>query len=166
MFNLYGEARLRAFFQFWTAKEAVLKAISLGLQLELSKLEIGLRPLRILAFEDPATIQWRELRTRGFSARRGLQRYRLHPPAACAGELPAIRSSFLRRSPWLSFFADISRFSVWIERFCFPVMISLTVLIYNEEGSVEELFEKVRKVMNRHGAPDEDHVRDNGESLG
>jgi 4'-phosphopantetheinyl transferase len=56
MFNLNGEARLRAFFQFWTAKEAVLKAISLGLKLELSKLEIGLRPLRILAFEDPATI--------------------------------------------------------------------------------------------------------------
>jgi 4'-phosphopantetheinyl transferase len=53
--NLEGEARLRAFFQFWTAKEAVLKAVSLGLQLELSKLEIALRPLRILAFDDPAT---------------------------------------------------------------------------------------------------------------
>ena len=29
------------FFQFWTAKEAVLKATALGLSLELSKLEIG-----------------------------------------------------------------------------------------------------------------------------
>ena len=32
-------------------------------------------------------------------------------------------------------------------------MISLSVPIYNEEGSIEELFEKVRKVMNRHGIP-------------
>jgi phosphopantetheinyl transferase len=42
----------RAFFQFWTAKEAVLKAASLGLSSELSKLEIGLGPLRIVAWED------------------------------------------------------------------------------------------------------------------
>jgi 4'-phosphopantetheinyl transferase len=47
---------LRAFFQFWTAKEAVLKATAVGLSLELSKLEIGLTPLRILAFEDPGQI--------------------------------------------------------------------------------------------------------------
>ena len=33
------------------------------------------------------------------------------------------------------------------------VMISLSVPIYNEEGSIEELFEKVRVVMNRHGDP-------------
>ena len=32
-------------------------------------------------------------------------------------------------------------------------MISLSVPVYNEEGSIEELFEKVRKVMNRHGTP-------------
>jgi 4'-phosphopantetheinyl transferase len=50
------EDGLRAFFQFWTAKEAVLKATSLGLSLELSKLEIGLAPLRILAIEDAAKI--------------------------------------------------------------------------------------------------------------
>ncbi len=46
----------RAFFQFWTAKEAVLKATALGLSLELSKLEIGLSPLRILAMEDAGKI--------------------------------------------------------------------------------------------------------------
>jgi 4'-phosphopantetheinyl transferase len=51
-----GAAALRAFFQFWTAKEAVLKATSLGLALDLCKLEIGLRPLRILALEDAAKI--------------------------------------------------------------------------------------------------------------
>ena len=45
------EDRRRVFFQFWTAKEAVLKATSLGLSLELSKLEIGLDPLRILTME-------------------------------------------------------------------------------------------------------------------
>ena len=50
------EDGLRAFFQFWTAKEAVLKATSLGLSLELSKLEIGLTPLRILAMEDAGNI--------------------------------------------------------------------------------------------------------------
>ena len=51
-----GQASLRAFFQFWTAKEAVLKATSLGLSLELSSLEIGLTPLRILAMEDAGKI--------------------------------------------------------------------------------------------------------------
>ena len=50
------EEGLRTFFQFWTAKEAVLKATSLGLSLELSKLEIGLTPLRILAMEDTGKI--------------------------------------------------------------------------------------------------------------
>jgi glycosyltransferase involved in cell wall biosynthesis len=33
------------------------------------------------------------------------------------------------------------------------IMISLSVPIYNEEGSIEELFEKVRVVMNRNGDP-------------
>jgi 4'-phosphopantetheinyl transferase len=51
-----NEDGLRVFFQFWTAKEAVLKATSLGLSLELSKLEIGLTPLRILAIEDAGKI--------------------------------------------------------------------------------------------------------------
>ena len=50
------EDGLRVFFQFWTAKEAVLKATSLGLSLELSKLEIALMPLRILAIEDAGKI--------------------------------------------------------------------------------------------------------------
>jgi 4'-phosphopantetheinyl transferase len=45
------------FFQLWTAKEAVLKATSLGLALELSKLEIGLRPLRVAALEEEAGIR-------------------------------------------------------------------------------------------------------------
>ena len=49
-------ARLQVFFQLWTAKEAVLKATSLGLALELSKLEVGLAPLRLIALEDEANI--------------------------------------------------------------------------------------------------------------
>ena len=49
-------ARLQVFFQLWTAKEAVLKATSLGLAIELSKLEVGLAPLRVIALEDEAKI--------------------------------------------------------------------------------------------------------------
>jgi 4'-phosphopantetheinyl transferase len=44
---------LRTFFQLWTAKEAVTKATALGLSLELSKVEIGLDPLSVLALEGP-----------------------------------------------------------------------------------------------------------------
>ena len=39
------------------------------------------------------------------------------------------------------------------KQFCIGIMISLSAPIYNEKGSIEELFEKVRKVMNRHGTP-------------
>ena len=53
----------------------------------------------------------------------------------------------------MTIFDDIGFFFVSNEGFCFPIMISLSVPIYNEEGSIEELFEKVRKVMNRHGIP-------------
>lgn len=51
-----GEAGQRAFFQFWTAKEAVLKATSLGMALDLSRLEIDLAPLRVVHIEDSAKI--------------------------------------------------------------------------------------------------------------
>ena len=47
-------ARHRVFFELWTAKEAVLKATSLGLALELSKLEVALTPLRVVTLEDEA----------------------------------------------------------------------------------------------------------------
>jgi 4'-phosphopantetheinyl transferase len=53
---------LRTFFQLWTAKEAVTKATALGLSLELSKVEIGLDPLQVLALEAPASeprVDWR-----------------------------------------------------------------------------------------------------------
>ena len=53
---------LAIFFQLWTAKEAVSKATALGLSLELSKIEIGLDPLRILSLEAPpsaAGVDWR-----------------------------------------------------------------------------------------------------------
>jgi 4'-phosphopantetheinyl transferase len=45
-------ARLQAFLQIWTAKEALLKATSVGLSLELSSVEIGLNPLRVMALQD------------------------------------------------------------------------------------------------------------------
>lgn len=66
-----GPARLRTFFQLWTAKEAVLKATSLGLALELSKLEIGLRPLRILSLEDAAKIHGASWHLAAFSPGEG-----------------------------------------------------------------------------------------------
>ena len=53
---------LATFFQLWTAKEAVTKATALGLSLELSKVEIGLDPLRVLSLEAPASgprVDWR-----------------------------------------------------------------------------------------------------------
>lgn len=55
---------LATFFQLWTAKEAVTKATALGLSLELSKVEIGLDPLRVLSLEAPpsaAGVDWRLL---------------------------------------------------------------------------------------------------------
>ena len=50
--QLEGERRWRAFFQIWTAKEAVLKANSLGLSLEPSKVEVALSPLRLTRIEE------------------------------------------------------------------------------------------------------------------
>jgi 4'-phosphopantetheinyl transferase len=47
-------ARHWLFFQLWTAKEAVLKATSLGLALELSKVEVALTPLRVVTLQDEA----------------------------------------------------------------------------------------------------------------
>ncbi len=47
------ETGLRTFFQVWTAKEAVTKATALGLSLELSKVEIGLNPLRVQTLDAP-----------------------------------------------------------------------------------------------------------------
>jgi 4'-phosphopantetheinyl transferase len=61
----------RAFFQIWTAKEAVLKAASLGLTSELSKLEIGLGPLRIVAWEECCSVQNTGLHLTGFSPAEG-----------------------------------------------------------------------------------------------
>ena len=49
--GLDAGARLEAFFQIWTAKEAVLKATARGLALELTKLEVALSPLRVVALE-------------------------------------------------------------------------------------------------------------------
>ena len=46
---------LQLSFQIWTAKEAILKATSLGLALELSEVEIGLAPLRVVALEKAAS---------------------------------------------------------------------------------------------------------------
>jgi 4'-phosphopantetheinyl transferase len=44
-------ARLQAFLQIWTAKEAMLKATSLGLSLELSRVEVALTPLRVIVLQ-------------------------------------------------------------------------------------------------------------------
>jgi 4'-phosphopantetheinyl transferase len=46
-----GCARLEAFFQIWTAKEAILKATGRGLALELTKVEVALAPLRVVALD-------------------------------------------------------------------------------------------------------------------
>src|SRR4029077_4162888 len=53
----------------------------------------------------------------------------------------------------LLYFADTAASFVCAKGFAVHVMISLSVPIYNEEGSIEQLFEKVRVVMNRHGDP-------------
>ncbi len=50
------DERAAAFFQIWTAKEAILKATSLGLALELSEVEIGLAPLRVVGLEKGAQL--------------------------------------------------------------------------------------------------------------
>jgi 4'-phosphopantetheinyl transferase len=56
--ELNGEERLKAFFQLWTAKEAIVKATALGLSLELTKFEIGLKPLRLCPSKQAAEIPW------------------------------------------------------------------------------------------------------------
>lgn len=42
---------LHRFYRLWTAKEAVMKATALGFALELSKIEVGLFPLRLITLE-------------------------------------------------------------------------------------------------------------------
>jgi 4'-phosphopantetheinyl transferase len=55
--ELNGDGRLKAFFQFWTAKEAIVKATSLGLSLDLSEFEVGLKPLRLCSSKQ-AEFRW------------------------------------------------------------------------------------------------------------
>jgi 4'-phosphopantetheinyl transferase len=57
---LEGERRLRAFFQIWTAKEALLKANSLGFSVDPSKVEVALNPLRFISGEsgDAESRRW------------------------------------------------------------------------------------------------------------
>lgn len=52
------EEFLRRFFRLWTSKEALMKATSLGFALELSKIEIGLNPLRVVALNWSGPQKW------------------------------------------------------------------------------------------------------------
>lgn len=52
------EEFLRRFYRLWTAKEAVMKATALGFALELSKIEIGLDPLRLVSLEWDGPCDW------------------------------------------------------------------------------------------------------------
>ena len=54
--GLDARARLEAFFQIWTAKEAVLKATARGLALELTKVEVALSPLRVVTLDEEENI--------------------------------------------------------------------------------------------------------------
>lgn len=49
---------LRRFFRLWTAKEALMKATSLGFALELSKIEVGLDPLRVVSLDWDGPGDW------------------------------------------------------------------------------------------------------------
>ncbi len=49
---------LRGFFRLWTAKEALMKATSLGFALELSKIEVGLDPLRVVSLDWDGPRDW------------------------------------------------------------------------------------------------------------
>lgn len=49
---------LRRFYQLWTAKEAVMKATSLGFALELANIEIGLNPLRLTSLKWDGPCDW------------------------------------------------------------------------------------------------------------
>lgn len=51
-------AYLRGFFRLWTAKEALMKATALGFALELSKIEVGLDPLRVVSLEWDGPSDW------------------------------------------------------------------------------------------------------------
>ncbi len=55
--RLDGDARLEAFFQIWTAKEAILKATGRGFGLELTKVEVALSPLRVVALDEGERIR-------------------------------------------------------------------------------------------------------------
>lgn len=52
------EEFLRRFYRLWTAKEAVMKATALGFALELSKIEIGLDPLRLVSLDWDGPCDW------------------------------------------------------------------------------------------------------------
>lgn len=51
-------AYLRGFFRLWTAKEALMKATALGFALELSKIEVGLDPLRVVSLDWNGPADW------------------------------------------------------------------------------------------------------------
>lgn len=46
------------FYRLWTAKEAVMKATSLGFALELAHIEIGLNPLRLVSLQWDGPCDW------------------------------------------------------------------------------------------------------------
>jgi 4'-phosphopantetheinyl transferase len=52
------EEFLRRFFRLWTAKEAVMKATGLGFALELSRIEVGLFPLRLVKLDSEGETDW------------------------------------------------------------------------------------------------------------
>ncbi len=51
-------AYLRGFFRLWTAKEALMKVTALGFALELSKIDVGLDPLRVVSLDWDGPKDW------------------------------------------------------------------------------------------------------------